>query len=68
MRYNLTEEIKLRLKAPMVIAERIAQGRQVPKVFGKAALSELKKIQKVVGGNIVEHVTEDRMENRSDRA
>ena len=48
MRHNLAKEIKLRLKAPIVIAERISQGRQVPKVFGKAALSELKKIQKAV--------------------
>jgi len=41
-----SDEIKLRLKAPMVVAERIAKGRYVPKVFGKAVLSELKKIQK----------------------
>jgi hypothetical protein len=46
--HQLIQEIKLRLKAPAVVIERIAEGRQVPKVFGKAALSELKLIQEML--------------------
>ena len=44
----MAQKIKLRLKAPTVVAERIAEGRQVPKVFGQAAWRELKLIQRIV--------------------
>ena len=44
---KLAKEIKLRLKAPMIVVERIVEGQQVPKVFGQAALRELKIIQEI---------------------
>lgn len=45
---QIIDEIDLRLKAPMVAAERIAEGKSLPKVFAEAALSELKTAKKLV--------------------
>lgn len=41
------EEITLRLKAPEVALERIVKGQYLPRVFAKAALSEIKKLQRL---------------------
>ncbi|MCA9398516.1 MAG: hypothetical protein KC618_02120 [Candidatus Omnitrophica bacterium] len=43
-----TEEIQLRLKAPMIALERVAEGRHLPKVFADAALEELKTAEQLL--------------------
>jgi len=44
---KFTEEIGLRVKAPIVAMEKIAKGRYLPRVFAEAALDELKIIQRL---------------------
>lgn len=40
-------ELFLRLQAPIIAMERVAQMRYLPKVFAQAALDELKKAQEL---------------------
>lgn len=44
------EEIQLRLKAPMIALERIANGRYLPEIFARTALQELRKILRLTKG------------------
>ena len=45
---KLNKEIQLRLKAPLIALEKISNGRYLPKVFAKAALSELRIIEGLI--------------------
>lgn len=47
MHRKVVEEIQLRLKAPAIALERIAEGRHLPKIFADVALDELKKARKL---------------------
>lgn len=44
----LIEEIQLRLKAPLIVLEKITGRRYLPKIFANAALDELIGIQKLI--------------------
>ena len=46
---GLVQEIRLRLRAPVVALERIARGQPLPKIFVEGALDELKKARAVIG-------------------
>jgi len=40
---KLIDEIELRLKAPIIALERIAEGRHLPQIFADVAMCELKR-------------------------
>ena len=42
------DKIELKLKAPLVALERVAEGKHLPQVFADVALSELKEAEKLV--------------------
>lgn len=46
--HNLIEELKLRLRAPFIALDRLANGTHLPKVFAEAALEELKKAVELI--------------------
>jgi hypothetical protein len=48
MKLKTRKEIKLRLKAPMIALERVAQGQYLAAIFADAALDELRKIQRLL--------------------
>lgn len=44
----LFDEFEIRLKAPIIALEKIVAEQYLPKVFARAALEELKLIQRMV--------------------
>jgi hypothetical protein len=48
MRDSLIKELQLRLKAPIIALGKVAKGQYLPRVFAKAALDELKIIQRLI--------------------
>ncbi len=45
---EITKEIELRLKAPMIALEKISKEKYLPNVFAQAALDELRKVQQLI--------------------
>lgn len=45
---KVIDELKLRLQAPIIAMERIAEGSSLPQVFVDAALSELKAVEELL--------------------
>ncbi|MCB9772253.1 MAG: hypothetical protein H6754_06845 [Candidatus Omnitrophica bacterium] len=45
---DIAKEINLKLKAPMIALERLAEGRSLPVIFAKAGLEELETIQELL--------------------
>jgi hypothetical protein len=44
----LIDELEIRLKAPVIVLEKIVNEKVLPKVFARAAWDELKKAQAIV--------------------
>lgn len=44
----LIDELEIRLKAPGIVLEKVANEKTLPKVFARAAWEELKKAQAIV--------------------